>query len=242
MNQYREDTPEFQQLEAICLNRLSEQYLSLIKESVQNNRIEEAKDLMSRYRKIFGINKDTEQLFTELLRPTWILKMKLSMRRLSVNLRNMTVLSGIKMLLFGMVLCILGAVWITLIYGFLLQKDLFIELEETALVILLYAPVGITSIFIGVVFNYVIQNRITQYRMLEDKYSKIEIVGLLILSLIISPLFYYYLYRLGYPIWRNTMLIALVASVCTFILPIIGIVLSLVYLVKLYKTAKEYNL
>lgn len=247
LNQYREDTPEFQQLERLCLERLSELYLHLIKEHIQNNKFKEAKDLILQYRSSFGTNREIEELLSELTKPTWILKLRSLKKRTFENIYNMTVISGIKMLLLALVLCAMGIAWSIFAYKILLETDLSIKLEPSILFITVFVSVGIMFLFTYLIFSYVVQNRITQYRVLDDKYHRVEIVGLLIAGVVVPPLYYFYLYRFGFPVWKKTIGIGLTASICSFMsifldsFVLIGMLISLIYLGKLYRTAKKYN-
>lgn len=239
LNRYREDTPEFQQLENLCLSKLAEAHLHLIKEYIQNNKIEEAKALIVQFRASFGTNEEIEQLEAYVSQPRYILKLKILSKRLLDKLRSTSIISALKLLLIYILLYILVVVTIILV-----DPENFVIYEQKMIV-----PLGILSLLVSLIINYIFQYRITQRRLLNIKYYQIETVCVLIIGIIFPPLFLLYLYLFGYPIWKKTMLIGLCSGICLlgglFIeesgLAKIGFIGLIIYVIMLYITAKKYN-
>ena len=241
LQRYKEDSAEYKQMENICLSKISNQYLSQIKEHIQNGEIQNAKDLVLKHNELYGTNPEIDQLNVELSKPLYMLKLQFWANWGLNKLHKMTITSAIKLFL----LCMIVYILLCMGWMFLGVTYFYLTAEEAQQI---FIPFSLLIWCIYLTFNYIIQYRIVQRRLLEDKYHWIEIVGILIVGTAIVPLFLLYLYLFGYPIWKKTILIGIIAYVCIFVafivnpLVIIGFILLITYYIMLYKTAKRYNM
>ena len=246
LEQHRENTIEYKQLRTVCANELSNQYLLLIDKCLQNGEVEKATSLIYKYKILIGQTPEIEHIEQSIVCPKREFQSPIS--EMIEWFNNATILSAMKLFLLTSILYLVGLIWSIQVYAAFDKMGLSIgvDIDYILKVSLIAAGIGLSMALL--IVNYIMQNRITQYRILGNRYSVFEVLCLLIFFITIPPLFYFYLYNQGYSIWKKTMTIGVFVSLITllsafnFSMIWISVGIWIFYTIALYNIAHKYNL